>query len=608
MNTLDWIIIALYFGVVFFIAYFVTRRDRQQAQAGADSADYFLAGRNTGWFVIGASLFASNIGSEHLVGLAGSGANGDFAAGQFEVLAALILLLLGWVFVPYYIRSGVFTMPEFLERRYSSGARTYLSIISILAYVLTKISFTIFAGALVFEVILGIPFWTGALIVVVATGIYTIFGGLRAVIYTDMIQMFVLVLGAIAVTYFGLQAIGGWDVVYDTVMANSLPAGEVNAEGDNYRNAFNLWPAGNSSYPWTGILFGAPILGIWYWCTDQFIVQRVLSAKNLSNARKGTIFGGFLKLTPLFLFIIPGIIAYALSQTSMPDLFTVTNPINGEVTSDRDAALPAMIANVLPTGVRGLVVAGLLAALMSSLSSVFNSCSTLFTLDFYKRWKPTATERELVTVGRIATIVLVIIGLAWIPFMRALTEGEGVYKYLQSVQAYISPPIAAAFLLGIFYKRVNSKGAMAALWTGFVLGMFRLTIEYLSGTGQMELAAGSFLFNVANINFLHFAIILFVICSAIMVGVSLITRRETFDLSAAGTTAVPVGAIPTSTARSSDATVLDSQDVATTVDPAQTPAHLADSAADRRQDAILAVLLVIAVLVLWAVFSPVGVG
>jgi len=505
LGVIDFTVIAAYFLLIFGIAWFVTKKEK----AGADASSYFLGGRDLGWFAIGASLFASNIGSEHLIGLSGSGARGAFPEAQFEILASLILLLLGWVFVPFYIRSGVFTMPEFLERRYNKGARTYLSVVSIVSYVLTKISFTIFAGALVFEVLLGIPFWTGALITVIATGLYTVFGGLKAVIYTDMAQAIIFILGGLAATYFGLEAIGGWSEVTAAIQANSPDA-------DTF---MSLWR--NKEYPWTGVLLGAPILGIWYWCTDQFIVQRVLSAKDISTARKGTIFGSLLKLLPLFIFIFPGIIAYALSVTSYPDLFTVTNPITGEVRTTTDAALPALILRVLPVGFRGLVVAGFLAALMSSLSSVFNSTSTLFTFDFYKQWKPEASEKQLVMVGRIATVILVIVGLAWIPFMKKLTEGGGIYRYLQSVQAYVSPPIAAAFLLGIFYKKINAKGAVAALWTGFFLGMARLVLEYMTQEGGLQLAEGGMINTLVTMNFLHYAIFLFVVSIAVMVLVSL---------------------------------------------------------------------------------------
>ena len=485
LATLDWGIIAVYFVLVFGVAIWASLRER--ANKGT-SADYFLAGRDAGWFLVGGSLFASNIGSEHLVGLAGTGAASGVAVGQFEILASLILLLLGWLFVPFYLSSGVFTMPEFLERRYSEGARWYLAIISIIGYVLTKISVTIAAGGIVFEALMGIDFWTGALIVVVITGIYTIFGGLRAVLYTDLLQMFVLVGGAVAVTVLGLSALGGWEALQGTVGPAFL----------------DLWkPATDPDFPWTGILFGAPILGVWYWCTDQFIVQRVLAARDQDNARRGTVFAGYLKLLPLFIFVIPGVIAYALSQRGALQLDTP------------DQALPTLIGVLLPVGLRGLVVAGLLAALMSSLSSVFNSTSTLVTWDVYKKLRPEASERRLVLVGQLTTAVLVVFGLAWIPFMK-LISGQ-LYQYLQSVQAYIAPPIAAVFLIGIMWKRVNAKGAMAALLSGFVLGMGRLVAEL--GKSRLD----GLLYTYADINFLHFAVVLFVICTTILVVVSLLT-------------------------------------------------------------------------------------
>ena len=485
LSAFDWAVISFYFVIIFGVAVWSTRRRTAQ---GPSSTGYFLAGRNAGWFVIGASLFASNIGSEHLIGLAGTGAAGGLAVGQFEILASLILLLLGWLFVPFYLKSGVYTMPEFLERRYSAGARWYLALISIVGYILTKISVTIAAGGIVFESLMGIDFWTGAVVVVVATGAYTITGGLRAVLYTDLVQMFVVVGGAIAVTLVGLSAVGGWGEV-------------VRIAGPDF---FSMWkPITDPSFPWTGILLGAPIMGVWYWCTDQFIVQRVLSACDQQAARRGTIFGSYLKLLPLFIFVLPGVIAYALSQQGRLQL------------AEPDQALPTLIGVLLPAGLRGLVVAGLLAALMSSLSSVFNSCSTLFTFDIYQKLRPRASERQLVWVGQVATVLLVLLGMAWIPMMGFIS-GQ-IYQYIQSVSGYLAPPITAVFIIGIVWRRANATGAMACLLTGFVLGMGRLVAELnknsLSGT----------LSTFAEMNFLHFAIVLFLICSVILVVVSLLS-------------------------------------------------------------------------------------
>ncbi len=549
-STLDWFVVGLYFAAIFVVAGWAVWRERTTHET---SADYFLAGRNVGWFVVGASLFASNIGSEHLIGLAGTGAASGVALGQFELQASVILLLLGWVFVPFYIKSGVYTMPEFLERRFSPAARWYLAIISIIGYVLTKISVTIYAGGVVFETLMGISFWTGALIVVVITGIYTIFGGLRAVLYTDMVQAFVLVAGAVTVTIAGLIKVGGW---------NELTT----AAGSGF---FNLWkPMTDPDFPWTGMVFGAPIIAVWYWCTDQYIVQRTLSARGIEDARRGTILAGYLKQLPLFIFVIPGIIAYVLVQ-------------QGELVLDApDQALPALVGALLPIGLRGLVTAGLLAALMSSLSSVFNSCSTLITLDIYKKLHPAAPERQLVWIGQIATVVLVVFGLLWIPLMQNIS---GVlYQYLQSVQAYISPPIAVVFLLGVFWKRVNSAGAMAALLTGFALGMARLVAEL----NKSQLDGWLHLF--ADINFLHFAVLLTVVSIVVLVAVSLSTPPPSYARIAGLTYA-------TATLPPAESEARPTPSEATMIEPS--------SPKNRRRDVILSILLLLLVAAIMLTFT-----
>ena len=489
MSLLDIFIILIYFGIILWIAQWASKNKSESKGA----VDYFLAGKNSGWMVIGASLFASNIGSEIILGVSGAGARGNMPMANFEIIASLVLIILGWVFVPFYLRTGVFTMPEFLEKRYSVACRNYLSVISILAYVITKISLIIFAGALVFETI-GVSFWTGAIITVVATGFYTVLGGLKAVIYTDMVQAFILLIGTLSVTGFGLYYLGGWDNLLTILTEASSVNGNPPRE-----QFFNLWrPMADTEYPWTGMLFGAPILGVWYWCTDQYIVQRVLSSKDENNARKGALFAGYLKLLPVFIFFIPGVIAYALLQEGAID-FSLDNA---------DQALPAMINQFLPTGLKGLAIAGLLAALMSSLSSAFNSSSTLLTIDFYLKYKPKASQKDLVRFGQFATIVLVIVSLGWIPFMKSLMGG-GIFHYLQSVQAYISPPIAAVFLFGLFYKWINAKGAIVSLWLGFIVGVFRLVTEFLSNEGTIVVPQDSLLGLFIGINFLHFALFLF---------------------------------------------------------------------------------------------------
>ena len=492
MILIDYVVVGLYFALILGIGIYTSKNKD-------NTSEYFLANRNLGWFVIGASLFASNIGSEHLVGLAESGFKKGLIESQFEILAAFMLLILGWVFVPFYKRSGVTTMPEFLEKRYNSSARMYLAVISIFAYVITKISVTIFAGAIVFETLLGLDFWTGAIVVVIITGLYTVLGGLKAVIYTDTIQMFLLIGGSIMVTIFGLDAIGGWGNM-------------VESSGDGF---MSLWrTASHPEYPWTAILFGAPILGVWYWCTDQFIVQRVLAAKDESVARKATIFAGFLKLTPMFIFVVPGMIAYTLHNDPLSGFKLPVDAVTGETISS--GTLAAMVQFLLPAGIRGLVAAGILSALMSSLSSVFNSCSTLITWDIYKKYFPKKSEKHLVKVGQVTTGVLVVSGMLWIPFQKALSGG-GLFAYIQQIQGLISPPIAAVFLLGLFIKRINSHGAMSALYTGAFLGMTRLISE-MQGLDNILTAP----------LFLHFALYLFIICSGVMIVVSYLTPEPDY--------------------------------------------------------------------------------
>ena len=366
--TLDWVVIAAYFVILLGIAVWVMTRKNES------TADYFLAGRNMGWFVVGASIFASNIGSEHVVGLAGAGAGGKIPMLIYE-LHAWIVILMGWVFLPFYMRSGIFTTPEFLEKRFNPQTRWFLSIFSLLAYVLTKVSVTVYAGGIVISTLLNIDFWFGALITVVLTGLYTVVGGMRAVVYTEAMQTVVLLLGAATLTFVGLHAVGGWDG-----MRASLPPGYL-----------NMWrPANDPEFPWPSLVITSTIVGIWYWCTDQYIVQRTLAARNITQGRRGAIFGGLLKLTPVFLFLIPGIVALALKN-------------RGELQWDTpDQAFVSLLMQKTPIGLKGLVAAGLLAALMSSLASVFNSCSTLFTVDIYKKLRPDAPEHQLIRVGRIA--------------------------------------------------------------------------------------------------------------------------------------------------------------------------------------------------------------
>ena len=531
----DWVIILLYFALLLGLTWRVVLKSKDTAD------DYFLASRNLGWFIVGASIFASNIGSEHLVGLAGAGATSGVALAHYE-LHAWCLLVLGWVFVPFYTRSLVYTMPEFLERRFSPTARWVLSIISLVAYVLTKFAVGIFAGGVVFATLLPDvrlqlggasfnSFWVGSVAVVVLTGLYTVAGGMRGVAYTEAVQTIILIVGSVLITVFGLVRLGGWHE-----LRAALPS-----------DLFNLWkplvPAGmegtwapvqetgriawyfNRNYPWLGMLFCAPIIGLWYWTTDQYIVQRALGAPNERQARRGSIFAAYLKLLPVWIFIVPGMIALALARTGrVPALAGMVDASGTAIPDAAQAAFPLMVKSILPAGVRGLVVAGLLAALMSSLAGAFNACSTLFTMDLYQKFRPGVSQHQLVWTGRVATAVMVLIGLLWIPVIQG---GRGLYDYLQGVQGYLAPPIFTVFFFGVFNKRLNAKGALAALVTGFLLGAFRLAVDTPVSLGLGRLSQGytpgSFLWIVNNIYFQYYSLFIFVVSAVTMVVVSYLT-------------------------------------------------------------------------------------
>ncbi len=484
LSGLDWSFIAVYFLVVMGIGFHFARKTR-------NSTDYFLASRHAGWIAVGGALFAANISSEHFVGLAGDGYTSGFAVAQFELFAAVACMLLGWVFIPFYIRAGVFTMPEFLERRYNKQCRTYLTVISLISYVITKIAVTLYAGSLFLNMLFGWDLYTSSFVLVIATGIYTIAGGLAAVIYTELLQAFVLIGGAVGLTMIGLAKAGGLSSLIDSVPMTHWSM---------------LKPPGHA-YPWPGMIFGLPILGIWYWCTDQYIVQRALGAKNVDHARGGALFAGFLKILPMFLLVFPGIIALKLFPN---------------VPAEQSNTIYPKLTMLLPVGVKGLVIAGLFAAIMSSLAACFNSCGTIFTMDLYKPSRPNASERELVFVGRIVTVVMVVIGILWVPMMVYLGGGQ-LYQYLQKIQAYISPPIAAVFLLGLFWKRLNGAGALASLYAGLILGSLRFVLEFGMNAGRWNLGA---IEPLITMNFLHFAILMFAVCVLVLIGVSMATPAQ----------------------------------------------------------------------------------
>jgi SSS family solute:Na+ symporter len=541
LTGIDWLAIAIYFSILIGVASWVVRKSKDTA------TDYFLAGRNLGWWIIGASIFASNIGSEHIVGLAGSGATDGVALAHYE-LHAWCLLVLAWVFVPFYSRALVFTMPEFLERRFSAPSRYVLSIVSLITFIVSKIAVGIFAGGVVFATLLPEmhisiggasinAFWIGSVAVIILTGLYTMVGGMRAVVYNDAVQVTVLIGGSALLTFYGLHRLGGWSELRHYCGSEMLnlwrpitPAGvqstwspvlETNASGAVVRQAWYF----NGNYPWPGMLICAPIIGLWYWCTDQYIVQRALGAPDQRTARRGSIFAAFLKLFPVYLFIIPGLICFALAKSGkIPELSGMVGADGKPVPAEAQAAFPLMVKFLLPPGLRGIVVAGLLSALMGSLAGVFNASSTLFTVDLYQKVRPLASQHELVRMGRIATAVMVLIALAWIPVIQG---AHGLYGYLQAVQGYLAPPIFVVFFFGVFWKRLNAQGCLWAMVVGFVIGVFRMLVDTpvtmkLAGFEQ-GYPQGSFLWIVNNINFQYFSVLITVISAIVMVAISYMT-------------------------------------------------------------------------------------
>ena len=511
MAVLDWIVIGRFCVGLIGIIWWVMRQKQNNA------ADYFLGGKDATWIVIGASIFASNIGSEHLIGLAGAGASSGMAMAHWEIQGWMILIL-GWVFVPFYSRSMVYTMPEFLEKRYNPASRTILSFISLISYVLTKVAVTVYAGGLVFQQVFGIEsiwgidfFWIAAIGLVVITAFYTIFGGMKSVLYTSVVQTPILLLGSLIILVLGLKALGGWEQMMEICKLQT-----VNEYGDTMVNLIR--DNRDPDYPWLGALIGSAVIGFWYWCTDQFIVQRVLSGKDQRESRRGTIFGAYLKLLPVFLFLIPGMIAFALSRQGVV--------VNGEVfhLSTPDAAFPTLVAKLLPAGVKGLIVCGILAALMSSLASLFNSSAALFTIDFYQRFKPHTSQKKLVAIGQAATVIIVLLGILWIPVMRSV--GDVLYNYLQDVQSVLAPGIAAAFLMGIVWKRTSAQGGMWGLIAGLIVGITRLGAKiYYSNMPVLPTENHSwFQYLFYDSNWLFFCGWMLMFCLLVVFVVSLFTK------------------------------------------------------------------------------------
>ena len=475
---LDWVVLA---AGILFVVWWVWRailKDKK-AMKGADSQDY-LFGKGEPWYVIGAAIFAANIGSEHLVGLAGTGAKDGVGMAHWEMQGWMILIL-GWLFVPFYqllnTKLGkIITMPEFLKFRYTPRTGSWLSIITLIAYVLTKVSVTAFTGGIFFEFLFGLPFWYGAVGLIVLTGLFTIFGGMKGVMTMSAIQTPILIIGSFLVLFLGLATLGNGSISQGWENMIAFSSGLHEGYGTNHMFHWEEADPMYKEYPGFVVFIGASIIGFWYWCTDQHIVQRVLGQRKgesneavMKRARRGTIAAGYFKILPVFMFLIPGMIAAALAQRGD---FALENT---------DAAFAVMVKNVLPAGIKGIVTIGFICALVTSLAAFFNSCATLFTEDFYKPLRPGKSEENYVLAGRIATIVVVILGLAWIPVMMSLNT---LYSYLQGIQSLLAPAMVAVFSLGILSKRITPKAGEWGLICGFLIGMVRLLTNIITDTGN----------------------------------------------------------------------------------------------------------------------------
>jgi solute:Na+ symporter, SSS family len=473
ISIIDGIIILAYIITALSLGLYTKSSDK-------NLSDYFLAGKKLGWFAIGISLFATNISSEHFIGLAGGGASRGLAIAQFELIAIFFLVILGWFIAPIFRNSGIFTTPEFLEKRFDSANRKFFSGLSIFTYIITKVLVTLFAGGILFNKIFGWSIFTSSIFIILLTGVYTVVGGFSSVIRTQVFQGILLLVGALLLTVFGLSEVGGFGGLRER-----LPI--------EYFQMFK--PMNDPDFPWTGILLGAPIIAFWYWCADHYMVQRILGARSIEDARKGTLLTSFLKILPLFLLVLPGLIAVAL----FPE-------IRG------DEAYPVLISsNILPIGVKGIVIAGFLAAVMSSLSAAFNSIAALYTIDFYKSKHPDASDRTLVLVGRMTTIAIIFVVVLLVPFIKLMNSH--IYIFLQSTQAFISAPISAVFLFGLTLKKINTKSVLAAFLLGEFLGISRFVIEFMVNSGMITTP---FFVEFVRLNYLHFTIFLFVFTSLIM--------------------------------------------------------------------------------------------
>ncbi|XP_062290003.1 sodium/glucose cotransporter 1 [Scomber scombrus] len=521
-NAADISVIVIYFLVVLAVGIWAMVRTNRSTVGG-----FFLAGRSMVWWPIGASLFASNIGSGHFVGIAGTAAASGLAIGGFEWNALIVVVILGWLFVPIYIKAGVVTMPEYLKKRFGGQRiRIYLSVLSLFLYVFTKISADMFSGAIFINQALGLNIYLAVIMLLMITALYTVTGGLAAVIYTDTLQTIIMVVGSFILMGFAFNKVGGYENFQNGYM-NAVPAITANISESCYEpraDSFHLFrDAITGDLPWPGLVFGLTIQATWYWCTDQVIVQRCLSAKNLSHVKAGCILCGYLKLLPMFLMVFPGMI----SRILYPNEVACVDPDEcikycGASVGCTNIAYPKLVVDLMPDGLRGLMLSVMMASLMSSLTSIFNSASTLFTMDIYTKIRRTASEKELMIAGRVFILALIGVSIAWIPVVQSAQSGQ-LFDYIQSITSYLTPPVAAVFMLAIFCKRVNEAGAFYGLIIGLLIGLSRMIAEFAYGTGSCNNPSNCPTI-ICGVHYLYFSIILFVISCIIILSVSLMTK------------------------------------------------------------------------------------
>ncbi|KAF8768377.1 sodium/mannose cotransporter SLC5A10-like [Argiope bruennichi] len=524
----DAVVIALYFIMVLAVGVWSSWRSKRNSISG-----YFLASRSMHWIPVGASLFASNIGSGHFIGLTGSGASSGIGIAGFELNAMFAVLILGWFFVPVYMASGVYTMPEYLRKRFGGQRiRIYLSVLALLLYIFTKISADLYAGAIFINQSIKLNLYASVLTLLAVAALFTIAGGLSAVIWTDFVQTILMLLGAMVLAVKSISKVGGYsklvkdfgDIpINDSFIGYNDRNESCSAVPENYMSL--LRSPSDTELPITGMTFGLTISAIWYWCSDQVIVQRVLSAKDLSHAKGGCVLAGYLKILPLFLLVLPGM----ASRILFPNEVACSNPdaceaICGSRLGCTNIAYPKLVLTLMPAGARGLMISVMLAALMSSLTSIFNSSSTIFTMDIWRRIRKEATETELLIVGKIFVLLLVGISIVWIPIIQE-SQNSQLFHYIQSVTSFLAPPVCAVYILAIAFKRVNEQGAFWGLMVGLLVGMIRFIWEFSykvpSCASQLPDPRPAI---ISKVHYLHFGIILFIISCIVTIAVSYATQ------------------------------------------------------------------------------------